>query len=139
MDEPEMEAILEKAEGKAEVARLVYDLRTEAGLTQKEQAARVGTTPSVISRLEDVDYNGHSLSMLRRVAAAVGQRVQIRFVPFEQSPKDEVDHPAKNPVPDSMASRPGTDRWPDEPLLSQEISAPFDLRARVRQSGARHE
>ena len=65
---PEMEAVLEE-EGKAEVARLVYDLRAQAGLTQKELAQRVGTTASVISRLEDADYNGHSLTMLRRIAA----------------------------------------------------------------------
>ena len=54
------------------MAGLVHDLRTQAGLTQKELAARIGTTPSVISRLEDADYGGHSLSMLRRIAAAVG-------------------------------------------------------------------
>ena len=92
------------------MARLVYDLRAQAGLTQKELAQRVGTTASVISQLEDADYNGHSLTMLRRIAAAVGQRVQISFVPFERSPKDEVDPAARNPAPDSMATRPGTDR-----------------------------
>jgi ribosome-binding protein aMBF1 (putative translation factor) len=80
---PGMEAILDKEREKAEVARLVHDLRTQAGLTQKELADRVGTTPSVISRLEDADYGGHSLSMLRRIAAAVGQRVQVRFVPIK--------------------------------------------------------
>ena len=80
---PEMEAILEEERGKAEVARLVFELRTQAGLTQNELANRVGTTPSVISRLEDADYSGHSLSMLRRIAAAVDQRVQIRFVPIK--------------------------------------------------------
>jgi hypothetical protein len=31
--------------------------------------------------LEDADYEGHSLSMLRRIAAALSQRVEIRFVP----------------------------------------------------------
>jgi ribosome-binding protein aMBF1 (putative translation factor) len=81
---PEMSAILEVERSKAEVARLIYDLRAQAGLTQKELAARVGTTASVISRLEDADYNGHSLSMLRRVARAVGQRVQISFVPMQE-------------------------------------------------------
>jgi hypothetical protein len=39
----------------------------------------VGTTPSVISRLEDADYERHSLAMLRRIAVALGQRVEIRF------------------------------------------------------------
>ena len=43
----------------------------------------MGTTPSVISRLEDDDYAGHSLAMLRRVAAALNKRVEIRFVPLK--------------------------------------------------------
>jgi predicted transcriptional regulator len=41
---------------------------------------RVGTTQSVISRLEDADYEGHSLAMLNRIAAAVERHVEIRFV-----------------------------------------------------------
>jgi len=71
----------EEARASAEVARAVYTLRTNAGLTQKELAARIGTSPSVISRLEDDDYQGHSLAMLRRIGAALNQRVEIRFVP----------------------------------------------------------
>ncbi len=41
----------------------------------------VGTTASVICRLEDADYEGHSLAMLQRIAAALNKRVEIRFVP----------------------------------------------------------
>jgi DNA-binding XRE family transcriptional regulator len=78
---PERLAELEAARASAAIARQVYALRTKARLTQKELARRVGTTPSVISRLEDDDYEGHSLSMLRRIAAALNQRVEIRFVP----------------------------------------------------------
>ena len=63
-----------------EVAELVLKARTDAGLTQRELADRVGTSQSVIARLEDADYEGHSLSMLRRVAAAVNSRVELRFV-----------------------------------------------------------
>jgi hypothetical protein len=40
----------------------------------------VGTTTSVICRLEDADYQGHSLAMLRRVADALNKRVELRFV-----------------------------------------------------------
>jgi transcriptional regulator with XRE-family HTH domain len=50
-----------------------------AGLTQQTLAERVGTTASVISRLKDADYTGHSLATLRRIAAALGRRVEIRF------------------------------------------------------------
>jgi DNA-binding XRE family transcriptional regulator len=70
-----------------ELARKVYDLRTEAGLTQKQLAKLVGTTPSVISRLEDADYEGHSMAMLRRIAAALGKRVEIRFVTVKRATK----------------------------------------------------
>ena len=77
---PRRLAELENARAGAEVARKIYRLRTEAGLTQKELARLVGTAHSVISRLEDDDYRGHSLAMLRRVAAALNKRVEIRFV-----------------------------------------------------------
>jgi transcriptional regulator with XRE-family HTH domain len=68
----------------AEVARTIYELREQAGLSQKELADRVETTQSVISRLEDADYEGHSLSMLNRIAKALNQQVQVVMRPKEQ-------------------------------------------------------
>ena len=78
---PEMLAALEEARANDEVARKIYELRTKAGLTQRQLAKLVGTSASVICLLEDADYEGHSLSMLRRIATAVNRRVEIRFVP----------------------------------------------------------
>jgi transcriptional regulator with XRE-family HTH domain len=71
--------LLEEVRAEAEVARTIHRLRSGAGLTQQALAERVGTTASVISRLEDADYTGHSLPMLRRIAAPLGRRVEIRF------------------------------------------------------------
>ena len=65
----------------AEVAQLIHDVRTKAKFTQKQLAGLVGTTQSVIARLEDADYEAHSLSMLQRVAATVNKRLEVRFVP----------------------------------------------------------
>lgn len=79
-DDPERVASYEAAVANAEIARDIHQLRNQAGLTQAQLAARVGTTASVICRLEDAEYEGHSLSMLRRIAAAVGKRVEVRFV-----------------------------------------------------------
>ena len=45
------------------------------------------TTQSVISRLEDADYDGHSLSMLNRIAKALNRQVQIQMRPAEQNPE----------------------------------------------------
>lgn len=64
----------------AQVAQLIYEARSDAKLTQGELADLVGTTQSVISRLEDADYEGHSLSMLRRIGGALRKRLEIRFV-----------------------------------------------------------
>ena len=64
----------------AEVAQLIYEARTKSKLTQKQLAELVGTTQSVIARLEDADYEGHSLSMLQRIASALNKRLEIRFV-----------------------------------------------------------
>lgn len=69
----------------ADVARKIHDLRAKAGLTQGELAKLVGTSTSVISRLEDADYEGHSLAMLRRIAAALNKRVEIRFVSVKRA------------------------------------------------------
>jgi transcriptional regulator with XRE-family HTH domain len=76
---------LEEARGNEEIARKIRDLRTAAGLTQTQLAKLVGTTASVICRLEDADYEGHSLAMLRRIGGALHQRVEIRFVPVRRS------------------------------------------------------
>jgi len=57
------------------------DVRTGAGLTLRELAERIGTKQSVIARLEDADYEGHSLSMLKRIADAVGKRLEIWMAP----------------------------------------------------------
>ena len=64
-----------------EAAQLVYELRTRAGLSQRELAKKVGTTASVICRMEQADYEG-SLAMLRRVAGALNRRLELRAVPI---------------------------------------------------------
>lgn len=84
-DDPEILAELEKIRAENDVARKIYDLRTKAGLSQRELAKLVGTTASVICRLEDADYEGHSLAMLNRIAAALDKRVEIRFLPIKKS------------------------------------------------------
>ncbi|MGC8884862.1 MAG: helix-turn-helix transcriptional regulator [Bryobacteraceae bacterium] len=76
---------MEEARADDEVARKIFELRKKAGLTQAQLAKMIGTTASVISRLEDADYEGHSLAMLRRIASALDKRVEIRFVPVRRS------------------------------------------------------
>ncbi len=83
-EDVQRKASLEQERVNAEVARTIYELREQAGLSQKELAERVDTTQSVISRLEDADYEGHSLSMFNRIAKALNQQVQVVMRPKER-------------------------------------------------------
>lgn len=80
LDHPESRERMERYREQFEIAQQIYDLRTAAGLTQNQLAALVGTTQSAICRLEDADYEGHSMAMLRRIADALGKRVVVQFV-----------------------------------------------------------
>ena len=80
-DDTRMQTLVEEEREKLRVARMIYDARTAAGLIQAELAARVGTRQSAISRLEDADYEGDTLTMLARVAHALDRRVEVRFLP----------------------------------------------------------
>ena len=86
-DNAELRELVEEATVNALVAQAIYDARKVAGLTQEELANLAGTKQPVISQLEDADYEGHSLSMLKRIADALNQRLEIRFV--SNSPEPE--------------------------------------------------
>jgi ribosome-binding protein aMBF1 (putative translation factor) len=74
---------IERETVNVQVAQLIYDARTKAGLTQKQLAALIGTSQPNIARLEDADYEGHSLTMLQRIAKALNQRLEISLRPAE--------------------------------------------------------
>jgi transcriptional regulator with XRE-family HTH domain len=82
-DTPEFRAEMAEDHANMDVSMMVYALRTAAGLTQAGLAKRVGTTASAICRLEDAEYRGHSMAMLRRIAEALGMKVVVRFLPAE--------------------------------------------------------
>ncbi len=59
----------------------VLKARAEAGLTQAEVAARVGTTQSAIARLESTESkHSPSIATLQRYADALGYKLEIRLV-----------------------------------------------------------
>ncbi len=84
-DDAELRAILDEERAGAEIAQLIYDVRRRAGLTQMELADLIGTSQPTIARLEDADYDGHSLGMLRRIAAAMHMRLEVRLVPDHEA------------------------------------------------------
>ena len=79
--DPELRKMIAEEDLNVRVARMIFDARTRAGLTQTQLAELIDTKQPVIARLEDADYEGHSLSMLQRIAEALGQRLEVSFVP----------------------------------------------------------
>lgn len=64
-----------------EVAMQLAALRRRAGLSQKELARQLKTSQQQVSRIESPGYEGHSLSMLRRVARHLNAKVRVVFEP----------------------------------------------------------
>jgi ribosome-binding protein aMBF1 (putative translation factor) len=77
-------AYIEQEKTRLEIAQKIYDLRTKAHLTQSELAHRIGTRQSVISRLEDADYDGYTLKILDKIAEAVNCHLKVEFVPQDK-------------------------------------------------------
>jgi len=79
LKDPVFEKRFEKAGEAWDVALQLAALREKAGLSQKELARKLRTTQQQISRLESPGYEGHSLSMLRRVARVLNAHVRVVF------------------------------------------------------------
>jgi transcriptional regulator with XRE-family HTH domain len=61
------------------LGQLIYDLRTAAGLSQRALAERMGTTQSVISRLEEGGGARNRIDTLARVAVALDRHLVVSF------------------------------------------------------------
>lgn len=85
LKDPDFAARFERAGEAWDVALQIAALREKAGLSQKDLARKLHTSQQNISRLESPSYEGHSLSMLRRVADVLGATIHVTFAPKEES------------------------------------------------------
>jgi transcriptional regulator with XRE-family HTH domain len=82
-------------------------LRQQAGLSQKDLAKLLKTSQQQVSRLESPAYEGHSLSMLRRVADVLHARVRVVFEPAESKGA----RVAEAPAPYHVKRRASKSKW----------------------------
>jgi transcriptional regulator with XRE-family HTH domain len=75
----DLAALVEQESFNAHIASEIHNAREAAALTQAELAERLGTHQPVIARLENADYDGHSLAMLRRIAEVLSKRLRVEF------------------------------------------------------------
>lgn len=74
----EWEQELAEERVRVQVGQIVYDLRTEAGLSQEALAKLAGTSQSIISRVENADYEGSALEMLNRICSALHCQIKVQ-------------------------------------------------------------
>ena len=79
LKDPDFKERFRKAGEAWDVAIQIASLRKRCGLSQKELARRLKTSQQQVSRLESPSYEGHSLSMLRRVADVLGATVHVEI------------------------------------------------------------
>lgn len=73
MEEPDDDPFLE-------VAYRLITLRERLGLTQAQLAKKVGISQQGLARLESLNYKGHTLQSLNKIAQGLGKKLQIQFV-----------------------------------------------------------
>jgi transcriptional regulator with XRE-family HTH domain len=102
LQDPEFAARFKHAGEGWDVALQIAAMRERAGLSQKELARLLKTSQQQISRLESPNYEGHSLTMLRRVAHVLNARVRVVF---EANPEKVALHVAEPSQPYRVKQR----------------------------------
>jgi transcriptional regulator with XRE-family HTH domain len=95
LQDPEFATRFEEAGEAWEVALQIAALRQRAGLSQKELAERLKTSQQQVSRLESPNYEGHSLSTLRRVADILNADVRVVLEPRKRAGTSKIRTTAK--------------------------------------------
>ena len=81
LSDPQAQAEYERLGPIYAVVGEMVDARQSAGLTQAELARRMGTSQSVIARLESARHMP-TFDLISRYAQALGQRVEVRLAPL---------------------------------------------------------
>ena len=84
LKDPEVRKEYDDLKAEFQLAEEIIKARAKAKITQAELARRIGTKSTAISRLESPNYGKASISMLKKVAHALGCELQIRLVSKHQ-------------------------------------------------------
>lgn len=79
LQDPDLKQAYQELEGEFALAREVLELRRQQNITQKELAAKMGTSQPAIARIESGNYHNVSLAFIRRLADALGAEPEIHL------------------------------------------------------------
>jgi len=85
LEDPEIKAEWDALQPEFQIVRGIIEGREANNFTQEQLSAATGIDQSNISKLENGTANP-SLRTLKRLAAGMGMKLEINFVPVKQSP-----------------------------------------------------
>ncbi len=74
---PGWDAMSAEEELNMQIGQAVYDLRESVGLSQADLAKLIGSNQATISRVENADYHGNAIEILKRVCFALHMPIRI--------------------------------------------------------------
>ena len=84
LENPEIREAYEVLQPEYDIIQAMIDARKSQNMTQKDLSAATGITQADISRIENGTRNP-SLEMVNRLAAGMGMRLKLEFIPVEHS------------------------------------------------------
>ena len=84
LEDPEVKAAYDELQPEYDIIQAMVDARKSQNMTQKDLSEATGITQADISRIENGTRNP-SLSMVKRLAAGMGMRLKLEFIPIQTS------------------------------------------------------
>jgi len=79
MEDSKFRATYEEVAANLEIGERIAELRHKRHMTQAELAERVHTSRTAIARYESGNYENYNIVTLKRIAKALGKKLNISF------------------------------------------------------------
>ncbi|MBQ0058660.1 MAG: helix-turn-helix transcriptional regulator, partial [Lachnospiraceae bacterium] len=83
LENPEVKAAYDELQPEYDIIQAMIDARKSRNMTQKDLSEATGITQADISRIENGTRNP-SLAMVKRLAAGMGMRLKLEFIPVQK-------------------------------------------------------
>ncbi|MGN0426034.1 MAG: helix-turn-helix domain-containing protein [Acetatifactor sp.] len=84
LSDPDVRAAYDELQPEYDIIQALIDARKSKNMTQKDLSEATGITQADISRIENGTRNP-SLKMVKRLAAGMGMRLKLEFLPINKS------------------------------------------------------
>lgn len=116
---PKLQTAYIEEKKKYHIACKIRECRKRKHLTQKQLATLIETTQSVISRLENAEYTGHSLSILKKIAKVTNEPIDSFFK--EELQQDDNQETIRHRLPQIITKSTTFFNWAPDQILPKRL------------------